>query len=57
MFAAGVHWYYFGMSVPEVGIEEVLQALSERGKLEWELAYQRVVIAKLQAADGDELSE
>lgn len=45
------------MSIPEVGAEEVVQALSERGKLEWELAYQRVVIAKLQAANGDKLSE
>jgi hypothetical protein len=41
--------------IPNVGAEEVVEALSERGKLEWELAYQRVVIRKL-VADGDELS-
>ena len=41
--------------IPEVAAEEVVQALSERGKLEWELAYQRGVIGKL-TADGDELS-
>jgi len=41
--------------IPEVAAEEVVQALSERGRLEWELAYQRVVIGKL-TANGDELS-
>jgi hypothetical protein len=40
------------MTQPDVGFEEVVAALSERGRLEWELAFQRVIISKLQA-DGD----
>lgn len=34
----------------DVGIEEVLDSLSERGKMEWELALMRVHIANLEAA-------
>ena len=34
----------------DVGIEEVLDSLSERGKMDWELALMRVHIANLEAA-------
>ena len=34
----------------DVGSEEVLDSLSERGKMEWELALMRVHIANLEAA-------
>jgi len=34
----------------DVGIEEVIASLSERGKLEWEIALMRVHIANLEAA-------
>ena len=33
----------------DVGIEEVIASLSERGKLEWEIALMRVHIAQLEA--------
>ncbi len=33
----------------DVGIEEVIGALSERGQLEWEIALMRVHIAQLEA--------
>ena len=34
----------------DVGIEEVIASLSERGQMEWELALMRVHIANLEAA-------
>ncbi len=34
----------------DVGIEEVIASLSERGQMEWELALMRVHIAQLEAA-------
>lgn len=34
----------------EISIDEVQAQLSERGRLEWELAAQRALIIKLQAA-------
>ncbi len=33
----------------QVGLEEVFRFLSERGQLEWQLAYQQAVIARLRA--------
>ena len=45
------------MSVPNVELVEVVGALSERGQLEWELAYHRVLVAKLSRADGIEFSD
>jgi hypothetical protein len=33
----------------DVGIEEVIASLSERGQLEWEIALMRVHIANLEA--------
>ena len=41
--------YYGIMSAPELSVQEVQANLSERGQLEWELAAQRAMIAKLQA--------
>jgi hypothetical protein len=37
----------------DVGIEEVIASLSERGKLEWEIALMRVHIQQLEDAQCD----
>ena len=37
----------------DVGIEEVMASLSERGQLEWELALMRVHIKQLEDAQCD----
>jgi hypothetical protein len=39
---------------PTITPDEVIAALSERGQLEWQLAAQRVLIAKYQQEDSPE---